>query len=631
LSYGRCVGGLTSAVFVFLVAASSAVAASTGSLSGTVTDASTHAGVASECVSVYDAGNSFVASGFTDSAGRYTVSGLAAGSYKVGFQSCGGGGDYLPQFYNGKSSLAAADAVVVTARSTTSNVDAALQQGGQITGTVTEAATHAAISGACVGVYDTADNLLSFTRTNGAGAYSLSGLTTGSYKVGFASGGTLCPVGPGNYQPQLYNDKSSFAAADLVAVTAGETTTGIDAALRPAGDTPPDTPAAPTSNQSLNNDGKQAVSWTAVMDPDGDPISHYVLQHKRSDQTAFSDVANVSGTSYHFGTDGSSEGEGTWTYRVTAVDSQGTPSSASQASDAVVVDNTKPNAPTGHATPEAAYIDPATGELWYKDCVTVSFTAKGDPPLTDGSPGSGVASSTQAKTFDSANVNPATGAFSLDGTVTDNAGNVSDKTTVTGTLDWQAPTASSSDCPDRPVLLHGAQSAHWTATDPAPSSGLATPPSGSLALDTSTPGSHTVRPPAPTDNVGHTGDAASCTYTVSYAFSGFFAPMKNPPTIKTWQSGSTIPVKWQLTDAHGQFITALSAITSITYKPTRCDSFTTDPTGAASAAPAGGTLLRYDPTTNQYVYNWKTPRSGCYSLFLTLDGGQVFTAYFNLP
>ena len=53
----------------------------------------------------------------------------------------------------------------------------------------------------------------------------------------------------------------------------------------------------------------------------------------------------------------------------------------------VVVDRTPPGAPTAGASRAPDF---AGKGGWYKDSVTVSFTANGDPALADGSPGSGV-------------------------------------------------------------------------------------------------------------------------------------------------------------------------------------------------------------------------------------------------
>jgi hypothetical protein len=159
--------------------------------------------------------------------GSYTITGLATGSYKVGFYSeQGGGTNYLDQSYNGKGTEATPVAVTVPA--TTQGVNAELHAGGAISGRVTVAATHAPLAEAEACAYE-GEKYDGCAETNSNGEYTITGLATGSYVVEFSS-----YAFESDYLNQYYDGKSSVSEAQQVGVTAGTTVAGINAELQSA-------------------------------------------------------------------------------------------------------------------------------------------------------------------------------------------------------------------------------------------------------------------------------------------------------------------------------------------------------------------------------------------------------------
>jgi hypothetical protein len=115
----------------------------------------------------------------------------------------------------------------------------------------------------------------------------------------------------------------------------------------------------------------------------------------------------------------------------------------------------------------------------------------------------------------------------------------------------------------------------------------------------------------------------------TYTFIGFQSPVNNPPLVNTGKGGKTYPVKFQIKDANGAYVTSLSVVKSITATATSCDP--TDTPDALEVTATGGTALRYDTTANQFVFNWQTPKGvGCYTLTFTLDNGDLHAADFKL-
>jgi hypothetical protein len=109
---------------------------------------------------------------------------------------------------------------------------------------------------------------------------------------------------------------------------------------------------------------------------------------------------------------------------------------------------------------------------------------------------------------------------------------------------------------------------------------------------------------------------------------GFLPPIENPPKVNVATAGNAVPIKWQLKDAFGSFITDVGTVQSVSYQSANCNF--TEPFGATIALPRGGSVLRYDNNNNQFVYNWSTPTTpGCYVFTLTLTDGTQHQAYFN--
>lgn len=384
--------------------------------------------------------------------------------------------------------------------------------------------------------------------------------------------------------------------------------------LECATNTAPSAPGAPVASSNPNQGGF-TLTWGAAADDEGDAFS-YTLEGKDSDDADFSVIASgLTATDYTFAA--GQPAEGTWVYRVKAVESDTSPalqSDYSATSQPVKVDRTAPNAPSAAADRGAEYTDAATS--WWKDSVTVSFTGAGDPDLPDSSAGSGVASVTGPQTFSTH------GSFSATGTATDNAGNVSDQTVFVGSVDAIAPVVTAT-APGAAFVKGSTATIAWNATDQG--SGLATAPSGTITVDTSTVGTHTVTIPAGTakDNVGHESQAVEVTYSVVYAFNGFFQPV-DMDRVNVAKAGSAIPLKFSLGGYQG-----MGVIVSAKFFATGGEQ-AGDPIEETVAASNSG--LSYDAAADQYVYVWKTEKalggkSGI--LKVTLDDGTTRTVEFS--
>jgi carboxypeptidase family protein len=231
---GAAAGYITQDVFVTVtsgqttsgVDAAMVLGQATGAISGTITGAAGGAPLSGICVTV-DSASGFFTDTSTATDGTYSVQGLTKGLYTVEFSiGCGNSGNYAFQYYPDEASYQNAGEVKVSAGKTTSGINGALAAGGIITGTVQAAAGGAPLSGLCVSAYSVdTGGLASVSTTNAQGTYALIGLATDSYDVDFVD------CAQQTYAPQYYSNETLQSDANAVAVTAGQSTDGINASM----------------------------------------------------------------------------------------------------------------------------------------------------------------------------------------------------------------------------------------------------------------------------------------------------------------------------------------------------------------------------------------------------------------
>ncbi|UFS68589.1 carboxypeptidase regulatory-like domain-containing protein [Geomonas sp. RF6] len=196
-----------------------------GTITGTVRDKVSGAGIANAYVSAFDiAMHGYFSGSYTDSSGAYSLSGLPSGTYLIRFSAPG----YVEQWAGGTDEQGTGTSIAVAAPGTTAGVDGALTTGGSISGTIVDKKTGIPLQSICVGAYRGAELLwTSAACTDDSGRYSIDSLPSGSYRLQTYMNGQ-------GYYDQWYTEAGTSTPRS-VAVVAPNATTGMDFALEQGG------------------------------------------------------------------------------------------------------------------------------------------------------------------------------------------------------------------------------------------------------------------------------------------------------------------------------------------------------------------------------------------------------------
>jgi hypothetical protein len=218
----------------------------------------------------------------------------------------------------------------------------------------------------------------------------------------------------------------------------------------------------------------------------------------------------------------------------------------------------------------------------------------------------------------------------FNGSCTNDAGLTTNATPLTVKLDKTSPTITWNGGPDAGGSYYfGFVPAAPTCTA---ADALSGPNGCSVTGYDNTVGSHTLT--ATAYDIAGNSKVETRKYTVlAWTLNGFFQPVDMTPeggtvVYNVVKNGSTVPLKFKIFASVE--LTDIAYIKSLNYDQVTCYSDAT--TATIETVATGNTALRYDFTSGQFVYNWKTPNKAgnCYVVVLTTQDGSTLVAYFKL-
>jgi len=202
-----------------------------GSLSGQVISTSSGEELEDIQITVRDTDYSNSKYARTDSSGNFTINGLPTGDYYIRTYNYVG---YIDEYYSDSLGTDNATVIHLEAPNSISGIDFALEDGGTISGHVTDVSNGEPLEEIDVSASYAGGNSVYVTKsdyTDSEGNYTITGLPTGNYRIST----TYSFSNPTVYINEYYDDVLNSQSATLVSVNAPNNTPDIDFALAVGG------------------------------------------------------------------------------------------------------------------------------------------------------------------------------------------------------------------------------------------------------------------------------------------------------------------------------------------------------------------------------------------------------------